>query len=274
MFSNVYKNEMMKKFNLSESIINSSKHYKIPKFVFKARNNINNQCQYHHPTNSLFKLQLKSHPELLLDKASRLNKFYKTQYSESKKKKIFNLMTKIQREKIDLLIDRAYQQINNNIRQYNKSVSVPNNKGRFILKSLPLVNKEFIIDHVIGQVQKYLPNKNNNSFEKNDYEEINNINNNEKLNKQFIWSHNFMEEKKIEDYRKRYKIKFINTEMKIKNYSLKKKKPLIDKELPEIMKIKTEMFFAIPKNKKQSNILINKRFNKTNDEIFKKINKS
>ena len=265
---------MMKKFTLSKSLINSSKHYKIPKFVFKSRNNINNQCQYHHPTNSLFKLQLKSHPELLLDKASRLNKFYKTQYSESKKKKIFNLMTKIQREKVDLLINRAYQQINNHIRQYNKSVSVPKNKGRFILKSLPLVNKEFIIDHVIGQVQKYLPNKNNNSSENNDFEAKNNINNNEKLNKQFIWSHNFLEEKKIEDYRKRYKIKFINTEMKIKNYSLKKKKPLIDKELPEIMKIKTEMFFDIPKNKKHSNILINKRFNKTNDEIFKKINKS
>ena len=78
MFSNLYKNEMIKKFNLSESLVNSSKHYKIPKFVFKSRNNINNQCQYHHPPNSLFKLQLKSHPELLLDQASRLNKFYKT----------------------------------------------------------------------------------------------------------------------------------------------------------------------------------------------------
>ena len=106
-------------------------------------------------------------------------------------------MTKIQREKIDLLINRSYQQINNNIRQYNKSVSIPKNKGRFILKSLPLVNKELIIDHVIGQVQKYLPNKNNNSFENNDFEEKNNINNNDKLNKQFIWSHNFMEEKKL-----------------------------------------------------------------------------
>ena len=65
-----------------------------------------------------------------------------------------------------------------------------------------------------------------------------------------------MEEKKIEDYRKRYKIKFINTEMKIKNYSLKKKKPLIDKELPEIMKIKTEMFFAIPKKIKSNQIYL------------------
>ena len=37
MFSNDLKNEMKKKFNLTESIINSSKHYKIPRFVFKAK---------------------------------------------------------------------------------------------------------------------------------------------------------------------------------------------------------------------------------------------
>ena len=74
MFSNDYKNEMIKKFNLTESLINSSKHYKIPKFVFKARNGINEQCKYHYPTNSLFKLQVKSHPDLLMDKTSQLSK--------------------------------------------------------------------------------------------------------------------------------------------------------------------------------------------------------
>ena len=37
MFSNDLKNVIKKKFNLTESIINSSKHYKIPRFVFKAK---------------------------------------------------------------------------------------------------------------------------------------------------------------------------------------------------------------------------------------------
>ena len=37
MFSNDLKNEMKTKFNLTESLINSSRHYKIPRFVFKAK---------------------------------------------------------------------------------------------------------------------------------------------------------------------------------------------------------------------------------------------
>ena len=251
MFSNDYKNEMIKKFNLTESLINSSKHYKIPKFVFKTRNSINEQCKYHHPTNSLFRLQVQSHPELLIDKTSQISKFSKTQYSENKKKIINNLMTKIQREKIDLLINRAYQQINNNIRKYNKSVSYPKKQERFILKTIPLVTREFIIEHVMGQVAKYLPyqkqNIHNNTFENNELNEYK-ILYNGKLNKQFIWSHNFIEEKKMNDYKKKYRIKFIKTENKTKNYRLKKERHIKDKSLPEIKKIRTNMFFSSQKN--------------------------
>jgi hypothetical protein len=250
MFSNDYKNEMIKKFNLTESLINSSKHYKIPKFVFKARNGINEQCKYHHPTNSLFKLQIQSHPELLLDKTSQVSKLSKTHYSENKKKKINNLMKKIQREKIDLLINRAYQQINNNIRKYNKSVSYPKKQGRYILKAIPLVTREFIIEHVMGQVEKYLPyqKKNifNNTFENNELNKYK-ILYNGKLNKQFIWSHNFMEEKKMDDYKKKYRIKFIKTENKTKNCKLKKERYIKDKSLPEIKRIRTNMFFSSQK---------------------------
>ena len=250
MFSNDYKTEVIKKVNLTESLINSSKHYKIPKFVFKARNGINDQCKYHHPTNSLFKLQIQSHPELLLDKTSQVSKLSKTQYSENKKKKINNLLKKIQREKIDLLINRAYQQINNNIRKYNKSVSYPKKQGRYILKAIPLVTREFIIEHVMGQVEKYLPyqKKNifNNTFENNELNKYK-ILYNGKLNKQFIWSHNFMEEKKMDDYKKKYRIKFIKTENKTKNCKLKKERYIKDKSLPEIKRIRTNMFFSSQK---------------------------
>jgi hypothetical protein len=81
MFSNAYKKQAIKRFNLPESIINSSIHYKIPKFVFQSKNEVNNQCEFHHPSDSLFKLQIKTHPDLLLDKSSHVNKITKTQYS-------------------------------------------------------------------------------------------------------------------------------------------------------------------------------------------------
>lgn len=273
MFSNLYKNEMMKRFNLTESLINSSIHYKIPKFVYKERNNIDNQCQYHHPSNSLFKFQLQSHPDLLIEKPNQFNKLFTTQYSEEKKKNILKLLSKVQREKIDLLINRAYHQMNNSIRKYNKSVSLPKKKQKLKLQSIPLIKKEFIIDHVIGQVQKYLPYQNKkmtNGLEvvSNEINERNNDKNKLKLNKQFIWSHNFMEEKKMEDYKRRYRIRYINTEYKNKYKKLKKEKVLIDKDIPEIKKIKTNMFFAFPKNKsysldKNPNNLLN-IYNRTN----------
>ena len=276
MFSNGYKTEMIKKFNLTESLINSSKHYKIPKFVFESRNSINNQCQYHHPSNSLFKLQLQHQPTLLLDKSSILNKLTKTQYSEDKKKKIFNLMTKVQRQKIDLLINRAYQQINNSIRKYNKSISLPKNKDKIKLKSIPLINKELIIDHVIGQVQKYLPNKNikNNTFDCNGNDEDDDIFK-RKLDKQFIWSHNFLEEKKMENYKKRYKIKFIDTDNKIIINKLKKNKPIKDRSIPAIMRIRTNMFFATTKNKdeKLAQKNIYNIYNRTNYMMYKNLTK-
>ena len=278
MFSNDYKTEVIKKFNLTESLINSSKHYKIPKFVFKTRNGINDQCQYHHPTNYLFKLQVQSQPTLLLDKSSQLNKLLKSQYSENKKKKIYNLMTKIQREKIDLLINRAYEQINSNIRNYNKSVSYPKRNERLKLQPIPLITKELIIDHVMGQVEKYLPyqNKNmkTNSLEDNERDDTND-NHKEKLDKQFIWSHNFMEEKKFDDYRKRYRIKFLDTENKVKINKLKKNKTIKDKSLPEIMKIKTNIFFSSSKDKvdnsdKDSKKINNIAYNRTNYIFSKK----
>jgi hypothetical protein len=63
MFSNALKKQAIKRINLPESIINSSIHYKIPKFVFQSKNEVNNQCEFHHPSDSLFKLQIKTHPD-------------------------------------------------------------------------------------------------------------------------------------------------------------------------------------------------------------------
>ena len=128
------------------------------------------------------------------------------------------------------------------------------------MKLMPLITKERIIDHVMGQVQKYLPKKNKTTgfdFYGNNYSLSSS-----KLHKQFIWSHNFLEEKKIEDYKKKYRIKYMNTKNKIientkhiKNKLIKKE----DKDIPSIMKIKTEMFFSTHKNQK---FKLNKSSNK------------
>lgn len=257
MFSSDYKSEIINKYNISESVINSPKHYKIPNFVFKTKNEINNQCEYHHPPNSLFKLQLQAHPYLLMDN-SNINKYVKTQYTDNKNKTIRSLLTKVQRDKIDLLIKRAYHDINNKIREYNKSVSLPKKRGKYRLKLIPLITKEKIIDHVMGQVQKYLPKNKTSSFDfyGNDYSL-----NKGKLYKQYIWSHNFMEEKKMEKYKKEYKIKYINTRNKILDNNFMKKKPVKDKDIPNIYKIKSEMFFTTPKFKKLN---LSKSSNKAN----------
>mgnify|MGYP006873146025 CR=1 FL=1 len=258
MFSNAYKQQAIKRFNLPESIINSPIHYKIPKFVFQNKNEVNNQCEFHHPSNSLFKLQIKTHPDLLLDKSSHLNKITKTQYSENKKRIIYNLLTKVQREKLDLLIDKAYQKINNNIRKYNKSISIPKNRRNLKLKPISLISKEFIIDHAMGQVQKYfhfnLKNKNN-SFE---FVDPSDNNNNSSRNRELVWSHNFIEDKKNDDYRKRYRIKYIDTEDRLYN-NLKKEKMKKDKSIPTITKIKNETFFSTQKSYKTYNL--HKRLN-------------
>lgn len=260
MFSNAYKKQAIKRYNLPESIINSSIHYKIPKFVFQNKNEVNNQCEFHHPSDSLFKLQIKTHPDLLLDKLSHLNKITKTQYSENKKRIIYNLLSKVQREKLDLLIDKAYQKINNNIRKYNKSISIPKNRRNLKLKPISLISKEFIIDHAMGQVQKYfhfnLKGKNN-SFEFPESNEFNN-NYNSSRNRQLVWSHNFIEDKKNDEYRKRYRIKYIDTEDKIYD-NRRKEKMIKDRSIPNITKIKNETLYSTQKNYKT--YTINKRLN-------------
>ena len=108
MFSNELKNEMKTKFNLSDSIINSSKHYQIPKFVFKSKfeysNNKYNITKYKNRVVSL--------RNYLIDKSKELNNLSKTQYCEKKRENVNNILKKIQSDKVDFLINRAYNKIN------------------------------------------------------------------------------------------------------------------------------------------------------------------
>ena len=45
-----------------------------------------------------------------------------------------------------------YDKKDNKIWKYNKSVSYPKNQERFILKTITLSTREFIIEHIMGQI--------------------------------------------------------------------------------------------------------------------------
>ena len=225
MFSEDYKKKISTKYNISNEIINSSIHYKVPNYIFKSKNGINNQCIYHYPTDNIFNFQVHFKPELLLDNRQLLKKLNKTQYMNKRMKEKDELISKIQKEKINLLIQRSYNKINNNIRKYNKSLTLPKQHNNIKVKPLPIVSKNKIIEHILQRYKIYM-DKNKNID--NHYNLIN-----EKMKKQYIWSHNILEEKKIKEYKKIYRIKYLeNNNNKLKN----------EGNLPNLTKLKYETF--------------------------------
>ena len=266
MISNDLKNELKKKFNLTDSIINSSKHYNIPKFVVHSKSIKYNKYKYY----NIYKTQVVSLKNYLNDKTLELNNLSKTKYLGYKRENIYKLLTKIQREKIDLLINRAYHRINDNIRKYNKGLIILKDQKESKLDFLPLVHKQEIIEHVMNKAEKYLPLIN----KKYDFMRYKNtinepkINEDEKFTKQYTWSHNFLEQKKLEDYKKIYKIKHINNEPSIKLVKYKNVKIQKDFDSPK----RNKKYSSIPKNTTHSTINYSQVTNSENIPIEAKKN--
>ena len=219
MFSNDLKNVMKTKFNLSDSIINSSKHYKIPNFVFKSRSEKLHNKAY----TPIFKNKVISLRSYLNDKSKELKNISKTQYFERKRERMNKMLNNIQIEKIDLLINRAYHKINDNIREYNKDLCLPRKENKLQLDYLPLVQRQKIIEYVMNQTKKYLPfiNKKYEFMKYGNKEHKPKINDEEKKNRQLHWSRNFLEQKKLEEYRKIYKVKYLHSEERQNNIKFK-----------------------------------------------------
>ena len=255
MFSNELKNEMKKKFNLPDSIINSSKHYKIPKFVYKAKSLKPHKQNF----NYLMKNRVISLGNYLNNKSTELNNLSKTQYFERKRENMNRLLSQIQRDKIDLLIDRAYNKINDNIREYNTSLSIPKTDHKMQLDYLPFVQRELIINHVMNKTQRYLPLINKKyEFLKYGYKEIKQKNfDEERKVRQMLWSHNFMQQKKLEEYEKIYRIKYLNTEQTPPTSKFKDE--LIQKDFDYPKKNKKNL--PTPKNRTLSSIKFNLTMN-------------
>ena len=187
MFSNDLKNVIKKKFNLTESIINSSKHYKIPRFVFKAKS-VKPPNKY----NFFMNHKIITLRKYLNEKSEEIKKLSKTQYFERKREKMTKLLSKIQRDKIELLINKAYE--NFNIREYNNSLSLSQRENKIRLDFLPLVQKQIIVDHVMTKTHKYLPLINKKyEFLKYGYKQVKQKDfDEEKKNRQMKWSCNFL----------------------------------------------------------------------------------
>lgn len=106
-----------------------------------------------------------------------------TRYQKMKKRETAKSLSKIQRKKIDLLLDNLYDKNINNIRKYDYSKTkndfFPNylntNKPKLLsnqkiktknkdslLKSLPILYKQKITNDIIEKVDKFFPNINDN----------------------------------------------------------------------------------------------------------------
>ena len=127
------------------------------------------------------------------------------------------------------------------------------------LDYLPLVQKEIIINHVMNRTQKYLPLINKKyEFMKYGYKEVKQKNfDEEKKNKQINWSHNFIQQKKLEDFQKIYRIKYLNTEQSTTKDKFKDELTQKDFDYPKSNKKQT----PISKNRTLSSIKNNQTIN-------------
>ena len=129
------------------------------------------------------------------------NRNYISEYSKQKYKNKISLLKKLQREKIDILINNVFDKINYNIRDYNYKDT---NKNLIKLKPISNVLRESIKDDLIYKYNNILGNKN--PFPKSQ----------PKVNKELLWSKKILEQKKLLNYRRIYSIKYIKLNNKSK----------------------------------------------------------
>ena len=106
-----------------------------------------------------------------------------------------SLENKNQRDKIELMINNAYDKCNNNIRNYSFNTT-HNTNNKQTPEKLPILTKEKIKDEIISRSNKYFPKEYRNK------------------NKQYEIKDIYKRFSKENDYKKLYQIKFIDTKEK------------------------------------------------------------
>ena len=182
------KKKLSSNFLLIQSYINFPIHYQ-PKKYSKDPNDNNKY------------LLMSSFPNILSKRQEPLS-----QYAKKKKKNKISLIKKIQRNKIDLLVNNAMDKVNNNIRDYNLQTSSIN---KMKIKLLPILSKEFIKNDLMNRYNDFLEIKKPLSKSP------------KKINKEYIWSQKILAQKKLKDYRNLYSLKYLriddNDKFNIKN---------------------------------------------------------
>ena len=123
--------------------------------------------------------------------------FSLSKYAKNKNK--ITLIKKLQRNKIDIFINKIFDKNNNYIRDYNYKNS---NKELPKIKQLTSGTKEIIKDDILVKYNNYLRNKN--AYIKSPL----------KYNKEYIWSQKILEEKRLKEYRRIYSLKHLKGEDK------------------------------------------------------------
>ena len=199
--------KILKKYNLSTSCINRPVHFRIPEIYLT---NLLNQKPY---------LLSNSKQKIL---SSSKNTFSFRNNDTIKRERITAFQKKkLQKEKLDLLINKTYDKINNKIRMRNSFF--PTNKETKI-GYLSKYSKDKIKDDLIEK--SYLMYPNLKTIEKSN------------LNKQYEWSNNFLEQLKMQEYKKLYSLKYIKFYYSNNNVNrLKNKNNKNEISMPNIPKI-------------------------------------
>ena len=226
-------NKILKKYNLSTSCINRPIHYKIPDSYTSKNTKTSN-------IKTKFSLNLK---QKILLSCKKDQKISYSQDNETRRREKNTLLQKqkLQRVKLDLLINTTLDKINSKIRMRNSFY--PNNSGEK-LGYLSKYSKVKIRDNLIEKSHLMYP----------DLKTVED----EKLNNQYEWSKNFLEQLKMQEYRKLYSIRHIKFNYSASN-KLKNKNNQNENSVLNIPNINLAKPSPIIKSKKSDKVVV--RFN-------------
>ena len=183
------KKKLSNNFLLVQSLINFPIHYQPKKFSQDPNDNNKYILMNSFPNildKNSFKPKQEMHGSL-------------SQYAIKKNKNRISIIKKLQREKIDILLNNVMDKANYNIRDYNYKNS---NKELPKIKQLTSGTKEIIKDDILVKYNNFLRHKN--AFIKSPL----------KYNKEYIWSQKILEEKRLKEYRRIYSLKHLKGEDK------------------------------------------------------------
>ena len=220
MISKELRKQVFQRFNIEESLINRPIHCSIPKSIGAHPYLILNN-----PKEEYFKK--------IINKAKT-----KLTYSRNKEKSINQIKSNIKRNKVEILFNKTYDKINNNLR-LNTNNLIPKKR----LETLSDITKEKYIDDITNKSNfyNYLFNKNKKRIQDNYF-----------FDKQNNWSNIYLEQKQINKYKNLYTIKYMDTlpffPKKI-YYNHKYRK---DETIPVIVKLNEPINSYKSKNKSRS----------------------